>query len=264
MSVKCVILCGGKGTRIRDVADDIPKPLINIGERPILWHIMKLYAHYGVKDFVLLLGYKGWLIKEFFLNYQAFVSDVTLKLDSQSPIVYHNGHPELDWTVTLVETGLETMTGGRIWKARPYLEDADTFCVTYGDGVADLDISELLAFHNSHDHPATVTGVKPLPRFGIMQLGEDDTVPNVESFQEKPTDKHDWVNGGFFVFDHRLWDYMTDDTQLVFEKQPLVQLADAGQLAMYRHDGFWQPMDTYRDWLYLNNLWTSGAPPWKR
>lgn len=264
MGIKVVILCGGQGTRIRDVADDIPKPMIRIGDRPMLWHIMKLYAHYGIKDFVLCLGYKGWLVKEYFLNYHAFVSDITATLGRTTRVVYHEPPPEQDWRVTLAETGEATQTGGRIWRVRKYLEDAPLFCITYGDGVADIDIGRLIAFHRTHGRVGTITGVRPQGRFGVMRMDKGHDYPLVQQFQEKPQTVEGSINGGFFVFDHRLWDYLGDDPDLVFEREPLEQLSAAGQLAMYDHGGFWQPMDTFREWKLLNELWTAGGAPWKR
>lgn len=261
---KVVIFCGGYGTRIRDVADDIPKPLIRIGNRPILWHVMKIYAHYGLTHFVLTLGYKGWLVKEFFLNYQYFVSDITLNLSSMAPIDIHNTHPEMAWQVTLSETGLDTQTAGRLWRVRPYLEDSLMFCVTYGDGVADIDIAALLAFHQSHDKIATVTGVHPPGRFGALVTSHEEPVPLVTHFTEKPQALEGLINGGFFVFDHRIWDYVTDDDGMPLEQRPLQRLAEDGQLAVYEHLGFWQPMDTYREWKLLNRLWDAGEAPWRR
>jgi glucose-1-phosphate cytidylyltransferase len=264
VTIKTVILCGGLGTRIRDVADDIPKPLIRIGERPVLWHIMKTYAYYGLKDFVLCLGYKGWLIKEFFLNYHHFVTDFTLTLDSNTGVQYHSDHSENDWRITMANTGLHTQTGGRIWRVREYLEDSDIFCVTYGDGVADIDVNALLDFHRSHGLIGTVTGVRPPGRFGVMEIEDDDSVPIATSFREKPQGLTGYINGGYFVFDHRLWDFLADDPNLVFEHAPLSGLAEAGELAVYKHQAFWQPMDTFRDWRQLNAVWDSGEAPWQR
>jgi glucose-1-phosphate cytidylyltransferase len=260
-NIKVVILCGGQGTRIRDVADDIPKPMIPIGKHPILWHIMKIYECGGLDDFVLCLGYKGWLIKEFFLNYTAFASDVTIDLGSKA-VEYRDGAPER-WRVTLAETGDATQTGGRIWKARRYLEDCDLVCVTYGDGVADIDVDRLLEFHRSHGRIGTVTGVRPPGRFGVMGTTPEGDAAIVTEFEEKPQTNKGWINGGFFVFDRRLWRYLSDDPQLVFEHEPLASLARDGELAMYEHTGFWQPMDTFREWKYLNELWSSGAAPWR-
>jgi glucose-1-phosphate cytidylyltransferase len=262
MPIKAIILCGGQGTRIRDVADDIPKPMILIGNRPILWHIMKTYAHYGINDFILCLGYKGWTIKEFFLNYCAFSSDVTVTLGKANSVEFENTMSE-DWRVTLADTGDSTQTGARVWKVRKYLHDAELFCLTYGDGVADIDISRLVAFHKEHGRIGTITGVRPAGRFGVMSTDERGGISVVDEFEEKPQTTGGRINGGFFVFDHRIWDYLGDDEQLVFERGPLSGLARDGQLIMYEHDGFWQPMDTYREWRILNELWASGEAPWR-
>lgn len=236
--------------------------MILIGDRPVLWHIMKIYAHYGVKDFILCLGYKGWAIKEFFLNYRVFSSDVTVTLGKENMMEFHNGLAE-DWRVTLAETGIPTQTGGRIWKARPYLKDSELFCVTYGDGVANIEISKLLAFHRAHGRIGTITGVRPPGRFGVMKTEPLEGVPQVYDFEEKPQTTQGWINGGFFVFDQRLWQYLTNDPELIFEQEPLAQLSRDGQLVMYEHQGFWQPMDTYREWRILNELWASNQAPWK-
>lgn len=264
MAPKVIILCGGQGTRIRGVADDVPKPMIPIGQWPILWHIMKIYAYYGLNDFVLCLGYKGWVIKEFFLNYHAFVSDIVVKLGPETLIEFNGSYAEQDWRIVLAETGHNTQTGGRIWRVRRYVEDSDLFCITYGDGVADINIGELIAFHRSHGRIGTVTGVRPRARFGVMEISLEGALPVVQEFQEKPQATAGLINGGFFVFDHCLWNYLNDDPDLVFEHTPLASLARDGQLIMYEHNGFWQPMDTYREWKLLNDLWESGEAPWKR
>lgn len=262
--VKAIILCGGQGTRIRDVAEDIPKPMIRIGDRPILWHIMKTYANSGITDFVLCLGYRGWVIKEFFLSYHAYVADLTATLGYTTAIEYHDAHPEQGWRVTLAETGLDTQTGGRIRRIQKYVKEAELICVTYGDGVADIDIADLIAFHKSHGRIGTVTGVRPPGRFGVMQSSQEDGVAVVRDFLEKPQAAEGLINGGYFVFDHRLWDYLSDDSNLIFERQPLESLARDGQLAMFEHTGFWQPMDTFREWKLLNELWAAGNAPWWR
>lgn len=262
MPIKAVILCGGHGTRIRGVADDIPKPMVPIGDRPILWHIMKGYAHFGLRDFILCLGHKGWIIKEFFLNYKAFASDFTVALGVNAGVQFHNG-VEDDWRVTLAETGEDTQTGGRLWQARKYLEGTDAFCIAYGDGVADIDIQRLIQFHKAHGRVVTVTGVRPPGRFGVMDTLQSDGLFLVDNFEEKPQTTEGRINGGFFVADHRLWDYLNGDPQLIFEREPLARLARDGELVMYPHDGFWQPMDTYREWRILNDLWTGGKPPWR-
>jgi glucose-1-phosphate cytidylyltransferase len=261
---KVVIFCGGYGTRIRDVADDLPKPLIRVGERPIVWHIMSIYARYGVTEFILTLGYKGWLIKEYFLNYRRFVSDITLRLSDESHVQIHRLQPVEDWTITLAETGLDTQTGGRLAQARRYLRDDELFCVTYGDGVADIDIAKLIAFHQSHGKIATVTGVHPPARFGVLDVAHEDGLQIVRQFSEKPQSLEGMINGGFFVFDSRIWNYVHDDPDMPLEREPLMRLAEDRQLAVYEHDGFWQPMDTYRDWKLLNTLWANGSAPWSR
>ena len=261
--IKTVIFCGGAGTRIRDVADDIPKPLIRIGERPILWHVMKIYSCYGIDDFVLTLGYKGWLIKEFFLNYQHFVSDIALTLSYERKVELLNTHLQENWNIILAETGIKTQTAGRLWQARKYLQESELFCVTYGDGVADIDISALIEFHKSHGKIGTVTGVHPPGRFGVLDVTEKDGMPLVKQFSEKPQSLEGMINGGFFVFDHRLWDYLSEDPDMPFEREPLMRLSNDGQLAVFEHQGFWQPMDTYREWRLLNDLWNSSNVPWK-
>jgi glucose-1-phosphate cytidylyltransferase len=260
--LKAVILCGGQGTRIRDVADDIPKPMVRIGDRPILWHIMKTYAYHGVKDFVLCLGFKGWIIKEFFLNYEAFASDLTVSLGARGGLEFHDRIEE-DWKVTLAETGEQTQTGARLWRIRKYLDPAEPFCIAYGDGVADIDIGRLIEFHKRHGKIVTVTGVRPPGRFGVMETEQRGGIDMVDAFEEKPQAASGRINGGFFVADHRLWDFLSCDEHLIFEREPLSSLARAGELVMYRHDGFWQPMDTYREWRILNELWNNATAPWK-
>ena len=264
--MKAVILCGGQGTRIRDVAENLPKPMIPIGEKPILWHIMRLYAAYGVNEFVLCLGYRAWAIKEFFLNFHSFVADVTVDLGNPAGRLYRDaGFPEKDWRVNLVETGLATQTGGRLWRVRDWVERDDLFCFTYGDGVADLDISAVVAFHRRHGKVATVTGVRPPGRFGVMTVAHDDTTaPRITDFLEKPQTGEGLINGGFFVFDARVFDYLTDEPGLIFEQEPLQALAWAGELMLFEHSGFWQPMDTFREYKLLNDLWESGHAPWAR
>ncbi len=263
MDVKTVILCGGFGTRIRGVDDNLPKAMIPIGEYPILWHILKLYAHYGLKDFVLCLGYKSWAIKEYFLNYKSYSSDFTVRLGQDASVQFHGATAE-DWSVTMAETGLSTQTGGRIWSVRRYLQESPLFCVTYGDGVADIDLTTLVNFHLAHGRIGTVTGVRPPGRFGVMDIEVQDNVQVVRQFQEKPQTSGGWINGGFFVFDQRLWSYLNDNPDLIFEHEPLRDLAKDGELVMYRHEGFWQPMDTYREWQLLNKLWAADQAPWKR
>ncbi|MGB7656546.1 MAG: glucose-1-phosphate cytidylyltransferase [Novosphingobium sp.] len=259
--MKAVILCGGQGTRIRDVADDIPKPMIRIGDRPILWHIMQLYAASQIDRFVLCLGYKSWSIKEYFLNFHAQVADITVCPGRPGEVQFQAGDfPEMNWQIELIETGVNSMTGARLWRVRDRLEGEELFCFTYGDGVADLDIAEVTAFHRRHGKIGTVTGVRPPGRFGVMAVQGDA----VQVFSEKPQTGEGLINGGFFVFDKRVFDYLDADPGLVFEQEPLRRLAEDGQLMLFEHSGFWQPMDTYREWKLLNEMWDSGQAPWKR
>jgi glucose-1-phosphate cytidylyltransferase len=262
--VKAVILCGGQGTRIRDANESLPKPMLPIGGKPIVWHIMKSYAAYGVRDFVLCLGYKGWLIKEFFLNYRAMTVDLTVSLHKSggpSDIAFHGGQNEDDWNVTLAETGDETMTGGRVAAVRKYVEGDEPFFLTYGDGVADVDVSALLAFHNKHGKVGTITAVRPPGRFGEMGLEGDA----VREFNEKPQATEGFINGGFFVFDgKRIWDYLGKSTKTVLERDPMQKMAKAGELTAFRHTGYWQPMDTLREYTLLNDLWEANKAPWKK
>jgi len=265
MAMKAVILCGGQGTRIRDVADDIPKPMIRIGERPILWHIMRIYAAARITDFVLCLGYRSWSIKEYFLNFHAQVADLTVCPGRPGEVEYRGDFPERNWQIELAETGLAAQTGARLWRVRDRLPADELFCFTYGDGVADIDIAELIAFHRRHGRIGTVTGVRPPGRFGVMTI--DDTAGTgecVSTFAEKPQAGDGLINGGFFVFDARVFEYLNDDPGLIFEAEPLKRLAQDGQLMLYRLDGFWQPMDTYREFRLLNDMWAAGEAPWRR
>jgi glucose-1-phosphate cytidylyltransferase len=258
--VKAVILCGGQGTRIRSVDESLPKPLLPIGDRPIVWHIMKLFAHHGVDDFVLCLGYKSWLFKEWFLNYRAMLSDMTIDLAQPADVAFHDGRDPEAWRVTLAETGVETMTGGRLAAVRRYVGESGLFLLTYGDGVADVDVRALIDFHRSHGKVATVTAVRPPSRFGEMLVDGN----RVSCFTEKPQVSEGSVNGGFFVFDAaRIWSYVPEDAGSILERGPLQHLADDGELAAFRHPGFWQPMDTPREFRELNELWDSGQAPWK-
>lgn len=245
------------GTRLREETEFRPKPMVPIGERPILWHIMKYYAHFGHKEFILCLGYKGEIIKEYFRNYQWFTSDVTLQLGARPRIRYHNRHAEEDWVVTLVDTGLHTMTGGRLKRALRFIPD-DTFLCTYGDGLADVDINATIAFHRKQKKIVTITAVQPAGRFGDLEIQGD----RVTAFQEKAERQAGYINGGFFVMHRRIGEYLTDDT-CVLEAAPLQRLAAEGQITAWRHHGFWQCMDTYREQQLLTNLWTSGRAPWK-
>ncbi len=256
-SPKVVILCGGQGTRLREETEYRPKPLVDVGGRPILWHIMKRYAHYGLRDFVLCLGYRGQMIKEYFLNYEAMNNDFTICLGQQNRVLYHGAHGEQDFRVTLADTGLDAMTGGRVKHIERHI-GGDTFMVTYGDGVADVDLHSLLAFHHSHGRLATVTAVHPVSRFGVLDVTSGD---KVASFAEKPQ-ADGWTNAGFFVFNRRVFDYLWPG-DCVLEREPLERLARDGQLMAYRHNGFFFAMDTYREYQYLNELWASGQAPWK-
>ncbi len=242
---------------MREETEFRPKPLVEVGGRPILWHIMKLYAHYGFSDFVLCLGYKGNMIKEYFLNYEAMNNDLTICLGKKSQIQYKEHHPEQDYLVTLADTGQETMTGGRLKRIQKYITD-DCFMVTYGDGVSDVDINKLLAFHRSHGRLATVTTFRPVSRFGILDINETHEVMN---FIEKP--KSDaWASAGFFIFQREVFDYLDGD-ECVMEREPLERLAAEHQLMAYNHEGFFFAMDTYREYNLLNDLWKSGQAPWK-
>jgi glucose-1-phosphate cytidylyltransferase len=256
--MQVVILCGGQGTRIRDVAEDVPKPMIPIGGRPILWHIMKGYAHHGFNDFILCLGYKGWVIKRFFLDYHLAASDLTLDLGSPADVRLHGPALAEDWRITLAETGLDAMTGCRVKRIEKYIT-GDTFLLTYGDGVADVDLRRLVAFHESHGRLGTVTAVRPPARFGEIELDGR----RVADFNEKPLLSRGRINGGFFVFDRAVFDLLPDDPTLIFEHGPLRQLAREGELMAFPHDGFWQPMDNSREYKYLNELWAEGRAPWK-
>jgi glucose-1-phosphate cytidylyltransferase len=259
--MKAAILCGGRGTRLREVSDLIPKPMVPIGDKPIVWHIMKTYAAHGINEFVLLLGYKGSVIREFFLNFAMHTTDVTIDLSrTDSGRLTFHGTPSEPWKVTLVDTGEDAMTGARLRRARPFLNDCDSFCATYGDGVGDIDITTLLQFHRSHGKLATLTGVLPPGRFGELVVQENA----VRTFNEKPQVSGGCINGGFFVFQREVLDWALDDREdLVLEREPMEKLAAAGELMMFRHEGFWQPMDTPREYQLLNDLWSSGQAPWK-
>jgi glucose-1-phosphate cytidylyltransferase len=252
--MKAVILAGGKGTRIFEESVLRPKPMVEIGGRPILWHIMKIYSAHGVSDFIVCCGYKAEVIKDYFANYFLYASDVTFDL-AQNKIQFHHKDPE-PWRVTLVDTGLDTMTGGRLRRIRPYL-DGEDFCLTYGDGVADIDVTSLITYHRQQKTLATVTAVRPAGRFGALITNGS----KVLSFQEKPAGGG-WINGGFFVLSPAVLDYIEgDDT--IWEGEPLERLAREGQLAAYPHEGFWHPMDTLRDMNHLQSLWSSDKAPWK-
>ena len=255
--MKVVILCGGLGTRLREETEFRPKPMVEVGGRPILWHIMKSYAHFGFNEFVLCLGYRGNMIKEYFLNYEATNNDFTICLGQRSAIHYHGTHQEQDFRVTLADTGPETMTGGRVRRIQRYVDD-DTFLVTYGDGLSDVNIKEVVDFHRGHGKLATVTAIQPMSRFGILEIGGRG---EVSSFAEKP-ELDGWASAGYFVFNRRVFDYLGGD-ECILEREPLERLAHEGQMMAYRHQGFWYAMDTYREYKYLNDLWSMGNPPWK-
>lgn len=258
--MKTVILCGGQGTRIRDVAENLPKPMVTVGPYPILWHIMKGYAARGFQDFVLCLGYKGDVIREFFLNYRAHVSDVTLSLGRSAEIRYHGDHDEADWSVTLAETGLDSLTATRLLRVRRYIGDDENFMLTYGDGVSDVEIPRLVDFHNRHGKIMTVTGVHPPSRFGEIVY---DAKGVVGEFNEKPQAVGGRISGGFFVCRREIFDYLDAASNQMLEEEPMRGLARDGQMVVYEHDGFWQCMDTYRDWKLLNGLWERGVAAWK-
>ena len=255
--MKAVILAGGLGTRISEETSIRPKPMIEIGGKPILWHIMKTYSHHGINDFVICCGYKGYVIKEYFANYFLHMSDVTFDMSKNSMEVHQRSAEP--WRVTLVDTGEETMTGGRVKRIADYVKDEDVFCLTYGDGVSDVNITELLAFHKTQNVAATLTATIPPGRFGALDLSGS----KVNSFMEKPKGDGAMINGGFFVLSPKVIDYITDDTT-VWEREPLERLAQEGNLAAFQHHGFWQPMDTLRDKIHLEELWQSGRAPWKK
>jgi len=254
--MKTVLLAGGLGTRMREETEYRPKPMVEIGGRPILWHLMHVFAHHGQDEFVVCTGYKGDMIKDYFLNYEARNNDVTVRLGSRDSLVYHGAHEDTDWTVTIAFTGEATMTGGRVFRASKYFR-GERFLCTYGDGLADVDISALLAFHEAHGKLATVTTVRPPSRFGVLDLSQDGVV---ERFREKPQ-ADGWVNAGFFVFEPGVIDYLDEDC--VLEQEPLQRLAADGELVAYRHEGFFQPMDTVREATLLNGLWESDKAPWR-
>jgi glucose-1-phosphate cytidylyltransferase len=252
--MKAVILAGGLGTRLSEETATRPKPMVEIGGRPILWHILKIYSSHGINDFVICAGYKGYIIKEYFANYFLHMSDVTFDMANNSMQVHHkNAEP---WKVTIIDTGDETMTGGRIKRIAPYVDG--TFCCTYGDGVGDINITELIDFHQSGKRKATLTGVQPPGRFGSVNHDGDE----VDSFQEKPEGDGAWINGGFFVLEPSVFDEIDSDST-IWERQPLENLAKQRELGIYKHKGFWRPMDTLRDKHELESLWDSGKAPWK-
>jgi len=256
--MQTIILCGGLGTRLREETEFRPKPMVEIGGKPILWHIMKIYSHYGIKDFVLSLGYKGEMIKEYFYNYEILTNDFTIELGNKINIEMHSNNEEKDWRITLADTGDKALKGARLKRVQQYVND-DTFMLTYGDGIAEVDINALLAFHKKHGKLATVTGINPAARFGELKIKGNQ----VESFSEKPRDGEGLINGGFFVFNKGIFDYLSADENCDLEIGPLEKIAGEGQLMVYKHRGFWACMDTIRDMEYLNNLWVEGNAEWK-
>ena len=256
--MKTVILAGGFGTRIRDVTDDLPKPMISIGGYPILWHIMKQYAHSGFKEFVLCLGHKSEVIKDYFLNYQKRQNDFTLNLKNQI-IEDHTNRVIDDWKITFAETGLNSLTGARVFRVKQYIEKDDCFMLTYGDGVSNIDIKKLIDFHKSHGKLMTVTGAHPPGRFGELDLNENQVV----GFNEKPQITEGWISAGFFVCSRKILDYLNSNEDLIFEKEPIESIVKDGQMMVYKHHDFWHPMDTSRDYQLLNQLWEHNKAPWK-
>jgi glucose-1-phosphate cytidylyltransferase len=260
MKLKTVILCGGRGTRIRDVADNIPKPMLPIGGLPILWHIMKYYSSWNYNDFVLCLGFKAEAIKDFFLNYEAHTRDFTMRLGRSRSLQFHDHQKESQWKITFADTGLDTMTGGRIRRIRKHVEDDANFMLTYGDGLGDIDIDRLIKFHQSHGKVLTVSGVRPPGRFGELR---STPAGLVTEFNEKPQATAGRISGGYFVCRKELFNYLPAGEDLIFEESPMKRLVHDRQVMVYEHDGFWQPMDTYRDYVYLEGLWEKQRAPWK-
>lgn len=259
-TIPVMILCGGMGSRLHEETEFRPKPLLEVGGRPMLWHIMKLYSAYGFRKFILCLGYKGSMIKDYFLNYRAYQSDLTLHLGDSKQIRYHTRNHQEDWEVTLVETGLSAQTGARVARAGQYVK-SPTFCLTYGDGLGNIDLKALLKFHQTRGKIGTVTGVRPPGRFGEMEINKQG---EAVQFNEKPQVTGGIINGGFFVFQKEfLTRYLNRREDLVLEQEPLQRLAKAGELMVFPHQGFWQPMDTYREYKLINDLWAEGRAPWK-
>ncbi len=257
--MKVVILCGGKGTRLREETEYRPKPMVPIGNRPILWHIMRIYAAHGHKEFILCLGYKSEIIKDWFRNLRWMTSDIRLTLGESHSPVFLGGMEEEGWTITLADTGEETMTGGRIKCIEKYLGEDEEFLLTYGDGVGTVDINASIDFHHEHERVLTLTGVRPPGRWGELNVADG----KVTNFLEKPQTSSGWINGGFFVANRKLFSYLNDDPMLVFEQGPLKALAQEDNLRCFPHDGFWQPMDTYQEFMLLNRLWSEDRAEWK-
>lgn len=257
-NMKVVILCGGRGIRLMRETEFRPKPLVEIGSRPILWHIMKIYDSYGFRDFILCTGYKGEMIKEYFLNYRAMNNDFTIHLGEKAELKFYDKGVQEDWNITIVDTGLDAMTGSRLKKIESLI-DSDIFMVTYGDGVTDANIARLIEFHKAHKKIATVLGVHPQSRFGELIVDGDI----VKEFSEKPQVEETYINGGFFVFNKKIFNYLDRDDSCVLERKPLEVLAEKKEMVIYKHDGFWHCMDTYRDMELLNEMWRTGKAPWK-
>lgn len=258
--MKVVILCGGKGTRLREETEFRPKPMVPIGGRPILWHIMKTYAAYGHKEFVLCLGYKGEMIKDYFQNYLWNTCDVTLSLGRTQAIQFHDRHEEEDWTVTLADTGQESATAFRIRQIQRYIPDGEDFLLTYGDGLSNIRIDQVIASHRAAGKICTISAVHPAGRFGALRIENDG---GIHTFTEKPQFEEAYVNGGYMACSYRLFDYLPNDPEIMFERKPMDDLVRDGQLNAYKHEDFWQPMDTYQESQYLNQVWDAGTAPWK-
>ncbi len=256
--MKTVILAGGFGTRLSEATHLIPKPMVEIGGKPILWHIMKTYSHYGINDFIICCGYKQYVIKEYFANYFRHNCDMTVNLADNS-VEIHDNHSE-SWKVTMIDTGLNTMTGGRIKRIQKYIGN-ERFLLTYGDGVSDVNIADEIAFHEKSGSVLTLMGYKPVGKFGALKI--DHKTSRVESFTEKPAGDDNWINAGYFVCEPQVFDYIEGGDTVVFERDPLEKMAKAGKMSVYKHYGFWKPMDTLRDNVELNSMWDSGNPPWK-
>lgn len=256
--MKVVILAGGRGTRISEESIIKPKPMVEIGDYPILWHIMKYYSAYGYNEFIICCGYKGYMIKEYFANYYLHHADITFDFSNRNEMTVHN-HVAEPWKITLVDTGINTQTGARIKRIQKYVE-SETFMLTYGDGVSDVDLNRLIAFHRSHNAVGTMTAIQPGGRFGVLEI---DSHMNINKFMEKNKEDGGWVNAGFMVLEPEIFHYIADDEEEVFEKAPLETLAREGQLMAYKHDSFWQCMDTMRDKIVLNHMWETGNAPWK-
>ncbi len=258
--MKVVILCGGQGTRLREETQFRPKPMAPIGGHPILWHIMKYYAHFGHKEFILCLGYKGDMIRDYFHHYRWNIGDVSLSLGRQPNLKFHDRHSEEDWRVTLADTGEDSMTAYRLRLVRRHIPKGETFLFTYGDGLSNIDINATIAEHKRFKKTCTISAVHPAGRFGALKIEDDGSI---RTFVEKPQVEQAYVNGGYMVCDYRIFNYLPDDPAIMFEREPIAKLVENGQLHSYRHDGFWQPMDTYQELQYLNRLWAENKTPWK-